>query len=193
MSEQDTTAYKPSEIEPRWRELWAETGLFAADDTAPDPVYVLEMFPYPSGDLHMGHLKNYVIGDLLVRLLVAEGRTVLHPMGYDAFGLPAENAAIERGIDPREWTRRNIDTYHETIQKLGLSYDWSRELATCDPEYYRWTQWLFLLLYRHGLAYRRSSNVNWCPSCQTVLANEQVEQGACYRCDTVVTKRKLPQ
>ncbi len=193
MSAKDTITYNPSEIEPVWRRRWAEEGLFDADDEAGEKVYVLEMFPYPSGDLHMGHLKNYVIGDLLVRLMVSGGRNVLHPMGYDAFGLPAENAAIERGTDPREWTRRNIDTYHETIQKLGLSYDWSRELATCDPEYYRWTQWLFLHLYHNGLAYRRSSNVNWCPSCQTVLANEQVEQGVCYRCETPVTKRQLPQ
>ncbi|MFC1529713.1 leucine--tRNA ligase [Gemmatimonadota bacterium] len=193
MSEQDNASYNPSVIEPKWRERWESEGLFKAPDDAADPVYVLEMFPYPSGDLHMGHLKNYVIGDLLVRLLVAEGRTVLHPMGYDAFGLPAENAAIQRGVDPREWTLGNIETYRKTIRQLGLSYDWDRELATCDPEYYRWTQWIFLHLYRNGLAYRRSSNVNWCPSCQTVLANEQVEQGGCYRCETEVTKRKLPQ
>ncbi len=191
--EENNSIYNPSEIEPKWRERWEAEGLFKASDDASDPIYVLEMFPYPSGDLHMGHLKNYVIGDLLVRLLVADGRTVLHPMGYDAFGLPAENAAIQRGIDPREWTLQNIETYRETIRELGLSYDWDRELATCDPEYYRWTQWIFLHLYRNGLAYRKSSNVNWCPSCQTVLANEQVEAGHCYRCESVVSKRKLPQ
>ncbi|MFO7768956.1 MAG: leucine--tRNA ligase [bacterium] len=193
MPQQDSSAYKPPEIEPRWRERWEAEGLFRAPDDAPDKTYVLEMFPYPSGDLHMGHLKNYVIGDLLTRVLIADGRTVLHPMGYDAFGLPAENAAIERGIDPRQWTSGNIETYRKTIRKLGLSYDWDREIATCEPDYYRWTQWLFLLLYQRGLAYKKASNVNWCPSCQTVLANEQVEQGLCYRCDTPVTKKKLSQ
>ena len=193
MSDSDSVHYRPAEIEPKWRGEWENSGIFRARDDAGDRVYVLEMFPYPSGDLHMGHLKNYVIGDLIVRLLVTEGKNVLHPMGYDAFGLPAENAAIERGVDPREWTFRNIENYRETIRKLGLSYDWDRELATCTPEYYRWTQWLFLHLYERGLAYRKSSNVNWCPSCQTVLANEQVEQGACYRCDTPVNKKRLPQ
>ncbi len=193
MSEKDNTVYKPEEIEPKWREMWEREGLFKGLDDADDRIYVLEMFPYPSGDLHMGHLKNYVIGDLLARLLVTEGKNVLHPMGYDAFGLPAENAAIERGADPREWTLKNMDCYRGTIHKLGLSYDWDRELATCDAEYYRWTQWIFLHLYRQGLAYRKSSFVNWCPGCQTVLANEQVEAGRCYRCETEVTKKKLPQ
>jgi leucyl-tRNA synthetase len=193
MAHDDSVTYNPSEIEPRWRDLWAREELFRARDEAGERVYVLEMFPYPSGDLHMGHLKNYVIGDVLTRILVAGGKNVLHPIGYDAFGLPAENAAIERGEDPREWTSRNIETYHNTMQRLGLSYDWERELATCDPGYYRWTQWLFLHLYHRGLAYRRTSSVNWCPSCQTVLANEQVEQGTCYRCESPVTKKKLPQ
>jgi len=136
MSAQNNESYNPSEIEPKWRERWESEEIFKAPDDASDPVYVLEMFPYPSGDLHMGHLKNYVIGDLLVRLLVSDGRNVLHPMGYDAFGLPAENAAIQRGINPRDWTLGNIETYRETIRQLGLSYDWDRELATCDPEYY---------------------------------------------------------
>jgi len=193
MSEQDSTTYNPTEIEPKWRKRWEEEGLFKGLDEAEERVYVLEMFPYPSGDLHMGHLKNYVIGDLLARLLVTEGKSVLHPMGYDSFGLPAENAAIERGADPREWTLLNVQKYRETIHKLGLSYDWDRELSTCNPDYYRWTQWIFLHLYEQGLAYRKSSNVNWCPSCQTVLANEQVEGGGCYRCETPVTKKKLPQ
>jgi leucyl-tRNA synthetase len=193
MVQKDNDIYRPSDIESRWHEEWENSGIFKAEETAEDRIYVLEMFPYPSGDLHMGHLKNYVIGDLLARLFVTEGKSVLHPMGYDAFGLPAENAAIERGVDPREWTFKNINTYSETIKKLGLSYDWDRELATCTPDYYRWTQWLFLHLYEKGLAYRKSSNVNWCPSCQTVLANEQVEQGACYRCHTPVTKKRLPQ
>lgn len=193
MSKQDNFSYNPAEIEPKWRKRWEEERLFAASEDAEERIYVLEMFPYPSGDLHMGHLKNYVIGDLLVRLLATEGKTVLHPMGYDAFGLPAENAAIERGADPGEWTYKNVDTYRQTIHQLGLSYDWNRELATCDPEYFRWTQWIFLHLYNNGLAYRKSSNVNWCPSCQTVLANEQVEGGRCYRCESEVTKKKLPQ
>jgi leucyl-tRNA synthetase len=193
MAQNDRVDYIPGEIEPRWREAWEAEGLFQARSEADERVYVLEMFPYPSGDLHMGHLKNYVIGDVLARILVAGGRTVLHPIGYDAFGLPAENAAIQRGEDPKEWTFRNIEAYRKTMHKLGLSYDWDREVATCAPDYYRWTQWLFLHLYHRGLAYRRTSSVNWCPSCQTVLANEQVEQGACYRCETPVTKKKLPQ
>ena len=193
MAESDNTSYRPSEIEPKWRHRWESEGLFRVADDASDRTYVLEMFPYPSGDLHMGHLKNYVIGDLLTRVLRADGRNILHPMGYDAFGLPAENAAIQRGVDPGEWTRQNIETYRRTIRQLGLSYDWDRELATCEPEYYRWTQWLFLELYGRGLAYRKVSAVNWCPSCQTVLANEQVEQGLCYRCESAVTKKKLPQ
>ncbi len=193
MTEPDNTIYNPLDIEPKWRKYWEEEGIFKVSDNADEKVYVLEMFPYPSGDLHMGHLKNYVIGDLLARLLTKEGKSVLHPMGYDAFGLPAENAAIERGADPRQWTLTNIDNYRKTIHKLGLAYDWDRELATCDPRYYRWTQWIFLHLFEKGLAYRKFSSVNWCPSCQTVLANEQVEGGSCYRCESTVEKKKLPQ
>lgn len=193
MPESDNTYYDPRIIEPKWRKYWEEEGIFKGADDADNKAYVLEMFPYPSGDLHMGHLKNYVIGDLLARLLTKEGKSVLHPMGYDAFGLPAENAAIERGIDPRQWTHTNIDNYRKTIHKLGLAYDWDRELATCDPGYYRWTQWIFLHLFEKGLAYRDLSSVNWCPSCQTVLANEQVEGGACYRCESTVEKKKLQQ
>ncbi len=187
--------YPVKEIEKRWQAYWQELGLYRAP-RKPDPgkkAYVLEMFPYPSGDLHMGHLKNYVIGDVVARLALKEGQQVLHPMGWDAFGLPAENAAIKRNIHPRDWTYRNIDTFRKTFQELGIGYDWDREIATCEPEYYRWTQWIFLKLYERGLAYRESGYVNWCPTCKTVLANEQVVQGRCERCGTPVVKKELEQ
>ena len=188
-------AYPVKEIERRWQAYWQEQGIYKAPKK-PDPAkkaYVLEMFPYPSGDLHMGHLKNYVIGDVVARLALKEGKQVLHPMGWDAFGLPAENAAIKRNIHPRDWTYRNIETFRKTFQELGIGYDWDREIATCEPDYYRWTQWIFLKLYERGLAYRESGFVNWCPTCKTVLANEQVVQGRCERCGTPVVKKELEQ
>ncbi len=182
-------------IESKWQRFWQEIDLYRAPER-PDArkFYVLEMFPYPSGtDLHMGHLKNYTIGDVIARWALMQGYAVLHPMGWDAFGLPAENAAIQYGIHPRIWTERNIAAYRHHLQQLGVSYDWSREIATCWPEYYRWTQWLFLYLYRRGLAYRASEYVNFCPNCKTVLANEQVVEGKCERCKTPVVKRALEQ
>ncbi len=181
-------------IEEKWQKFWDERKLFKAPEKTDRKYYVLEMFPYPSGkDLHMGHLKNYAIGDALARLKKMEGYDVLHPMGWDAFGLPAENAAIKHGIHPKDWTYENIEGYRETLKLAGMSYDWDREIATCDPEYYRWTQWIFLKLYERGLAYRKEEPVNYCPSCKTVLANEQVIDGKCERCKTPVIRKKLEQ
>lgn len=188
--------YNPQEIEPKWQRFWEKHHLYRTPDFPEKPkYYVLEMFPYPSGgDLHMGHLKNYTIGDVVARIKRMEGYDVLHPMGWDAFGLPAENAAIRFGVHPREWTYNNIATFKHHLKLVGLSYDWDREIATCDPTYYRWTQWLFLYLYHRGLAYRKSEFVNYCPSCKTVLANEQVlPNGTCERCKTPVERRELEQ
>ena len=151
------------------------------------------MFPYPSGRIHMGHVRNYSIGDVVARYKRMRGFNVLHPMGWDAFGLPAENAAIERGVHPETWTQENILYMKTQLQRMGLSYDWEREIATCEPEYYRWNQWIFLQFFKKGLAYKKSSFVNWCPSCETVLANEQVIDGACWRCDSAVVQKELEQ
>ncbi|MEO0145620.1 MAG: leucine--tRNA ligase [candidate division WOR-3 bacterium] len=186
--------YPANEIERKWRARWQEEGLFRAPDHPRKKYYVLEMYPYPSGrDLHMGHMKNYVIGDVIARLKRMEGYDVLYPMGWDSFGLPAENAAIQHGVHPEEWAEENIAGYKESLMNLGQSYDWEREIATSRPDYYRWNQWLFLLLLKRGLAYRKGGFVNWCPSCNTVLANEQVIEGKCERCHSPVTKRKLVQ
>ncbi len=185
--------YSVKEIEQKWQAYWNKIGLFKSKDIPDKKYYVLEMFPYPSGDLHIGHMKNYVIGDVIARYKLMQGFDILHPMGWDAFGLPAENAAIQRGIDPEKWTYNNISVSKNTMKLMGLSYDWEREVTTCAPDYYKWTQWLFLKLYEKGLAYRKKASVNWCPSCQTVLANEQVENGTCYRCHTPVEKRELVQ
>jgi len=186
--------YSPRDIEPKWQKRWEETGLYrSVEDPSREKFYCLEMFPYPSGDLHMGHMRNYAIGDAYARFLRMKGLNVLYPMGYDAFGLPAENAAITRKVNPGQWTRTSINRMIEVQKKMGLSYDWDRTLATCEPEYYRWNQWIFLKFMEKGLAYRKSAPVNWCPSCQTVLANEQVEQGGCWRCHTIVQKKNLKQ
>ncbi len=188
-------AYVPQDIEPKWQRVWAEKGVMrAADDSAKPKYYNLVMFPYPSGDLHMGHMKNYTIGDLNSRYKRMRGYEVLNPMGWDAFGLPAENAAIQRGIHPETWTRGNIARAKEQLGLMGILYDWDREVTTCDPDYYRWTQWLFLRFFERGLAYRKMSPVNWCPIDKTVLANEQVVNGCCWRHpETPVEKRDLEQ
>ncbi len=183
-------------IERKWQERWEQEQLYRAGDSASDPrpkYYVCEMLPYPSGDLHVGHAKNYTLGDAVARSMRMLGHNVLHPMGWDAFGLPAENAAIQRGIDPGTWTKSNITNMERQIRLMGTGYDWSREIATCTPEYYRWNQWLFLRLYEHGLAYKREAPVNWCPHDQTVLANEQVIDGRCWRCGHQVERRNLSQ
>jgi leucyl-tRNA synthetase len=186
--------YHPGRVEAKWQQIWEETRLFdAAEDPNRPKYYVLEMFPYPSGRIHMGHVRNYTIGDVVARYKWMRGNNVLHPMGWDAFGLPAENAAQKAGIHPARWTYDNIDYMRGQLQALGYSYDWRRELATCDPDYYRWEQLVFLEMYRRGLAYKKMSPVNWCPQCRTVLANEQVEDGACWRCDSEVVLKELEQ
>ncbi|MDF1524666.1 MAG: leucine--tRNA ligase [bacterium] len=186
--------YSPRDIEPKWQDRWEKTGLYrSVEDPSREKFYCLEMFPYPSGDLHMGHMRNYAIGDAYARFLRMKGLNVLYPMGYDAFGLPAENAAITRKVDPGKWTRSSIKRMVDVQKRMGLSYDWSRTLATCEPGYYRWNQWIFLKFMEKGLAYRKSAPVNWCPSCQTVLANEQVEGGGCWRCHSTVQKKDLNQ
>ncbi len=187
-------AYDHRAVENRWQAYWEQQNTFLATEDATKPkYYCLEMFPYPSGRIHMGHVRNYAIGDVVARYKRMRGFNVLHPMGWDAFGLPAENAAIERGVHPHQWTDENIVYMRRQLRQLGLSYDWARELATYTPEYYRWNQWFFIKMYERGLAYRRQSAVNWCPSCETVLANEQVEDGRCWRCDSVVVQKELEQ
>jgi leucyl-tRNA synthetase len=186
--------YNPHEIEPKWLEKWEKQNLYTSDvDKSKPKYYVLEMFPYPSGKIHMGHVRNYTIGDVVARIKKMEGYNVLHPMGWDAFGLPAENAAIEKGVHPAKWTYENIEYMKKQLKRLGFSYDWNREIATCRPEYYKWEQLIFLKMLEKGLAYRKKSSVNWCPSCNTVLANEQVEGGACWRCGTTIEIRELEQ
>jgi leucyl-tRNA synthetase len=189
--------YDPEEIETRWQARWAaQPELYAAEpaSSSKPKYYVLEMLPYPSGQLHMGHVRNYSIGDALARYMWMQGYNVLHPMGWDAFGLPAENAAIKNNTPPREWTLKNIAAMKQQMNRLGLSYDWATEITTCQPDYYRWNQWFFLRMYERGLAYRKNSKVNWCPECQTVLANEQVINGYCWRHeDTLVELRELEQ
>lgn len=186
--------YDFKSVEKKWKERWDSEELFkVVEDPSKPKRYILEMFPYPSGDLHMGHVRNYTIGDVIARYHTARGYNVLHPIGYDAFGLPAENAAIERGVHPADWTYKNIERMHDQLKLLGISYDWSREIVTADPEYYRWNQWIFLEFYERGLVYRKKASVNWCPGCETVLANEQVEAGVCWRCGTGVERRLLEQ
>ncbi|MFY9279872.1 MAG: leucine--tRNA ligase [Caldicoprobacterales bacterium] len=186
--------YKFTEIEKKWQQRWDEEKAFKRlEDPNKEKYYMLEMFPYPSGNLHMGHVRNYSIGDVIARFKTMQGYNVLHPMGWDSFGLPAENAAIERGIHPDTWTNSNIDTMRQQLKGLGLSYDWDREVATSSPSYYKWTQWLFLQFFKKGMAYKKISSVNWCPSCETVLANEQVVNGGCERCSAQVDKKELEQ
>ncbi len=187
-------AYFPQEIEKKWQKVWEETGAFKTPDDSDKPkYYALSMFPYPSGKLHMGHVRNYTITDVIARFKKAQGYNVLHPIGWDSFGLPAENAAMKHGANPEKWTDENIAYMTKQLKMLGLSYDWDREVATCKPEYYKWTQWLFLQLYKKGLAYKKEAAVNWCNDCGTVLANEQVIDGKCWRCDSVVEKKYLSQ
>ncbi len=189
-----TAKYDPKEIESRWQQYWEEHKTFRVNEDSVRPkYYCLEMFPYPSGRIHMGHVRNYAIGDVIARYKTMRGYNVLHPMGWDAFGLPAENAAIEKGVHPVSWTYNNIAYMKDQLRKMGLSYDWDREIATCDPVYYRWNQWFFLKMHERGLAYRRRSNVNWCVSCETVLANEQVIDDRCWRCSSIVEQKNLDQ
>jgi leucyl-tRNA synthetase len=186
--------YRPTEIESKWQQRWAEARVSEIDVHAPgDKLYMLNMFPYPSGDLHVGHGRNYILGDAVYRYFRMQGRAALNPMGWDAFGLPAENAAIKRGTHPREWTLANIARMKAQFARWGILYDWSKEIASCEPEYYRWNQWLFLQLYKRGLAYRGTAPVNWCPQDLTVLANEQVVDGRCERCGALVEQRELSQ
>lgn len=181
-------------IETKWQKIWADEQAFkTTEDYNKKKYYVLEMFPYPSGKLHMGHVRNYSIGDVVARFKKMDGYNVIHPMGWDSFGLPAENAAIKNGIHPFTWTNSNINDMHDQLNTLGLSYDWDREVATCKPDYYKWMQWLFIQFYNKGLAYKKDNPVNWCPDCETVLANEQVVDGCCERCKTPVTKKHLSQ
>ena len=194
-TEREHAAYDFAYVQEKWLPIWDKLEPFKsgrADDVRPKK-YVLDMFPYPSGDLHMGHAEAYALGDVIARYWIQKGFNVMHPIGWDAFGLPAENAAIKRNEDPRIWTYENIATQKASMRRFACSFDWDRVFNTCDPEYYKWNQWLFTKLHERGLAYRKDSAVNWCPGCQTVLANEQVVAGLCERCDTAVTKKKLNQ
>jgi len=184
----------PQKIEKKWQQKWLDDKAYKTEmDPKKPKYYTLEMFPYPSGNLHMGHVRNYSIGDVLARYKTMEGFNVIHPMGFDAFGMPAENAAIKHGVKPSDWTYSNMDNMKRQQREMGLSYDWDREVATCRPDYYKWTQWLFELFYKKGLAYKKKAYVNWCETCGTVLANEQVVDGLCWRCDNVVVKKDLSQ
>ena len=186
--------YDANAVESKWQEEWARDKTYkVSEDPGREKFYLLEMFPYPSGRIHMGHVRNYSIGDVVARFKRLQGYNVLHPMGWDAFGMPAENAAIQHGTHPAQWTYENIANMRVQLKKMGLSYDWDRELATCDVSYYKWEQLIFLKMFEKGLAYKKSSSVNWCPDCQTVLANEQVEEGRCWRCDNEVEQKELEQ
>lgn len=181
-------------IEEKWQKYWDEHKIFKAEkDPDKEKYYVLEMFPYPSGKIHMGHVRNYTIADCMARFRISQGYNVLHPMGYDAFGQPAENAAIKNGVDPSEWTYKCMDQMRTNLKRMGFSYDWDRELATCDEDYYKWNQWIFKQMMERGLAYKKASSVNWCPDCETTLANEEVINGECWRCKTQVVQKDLSQ
>ena len=186
--------YNPQALEENAQQYWLEQNSFAVrqDDTR-EKFYCLAMFPYPSGQLHMGHVRNYTIADVIARYQRMQGKNVLQPMGWDAFGLPAENAAIKHNVPPAQWTAQNIDDMRAQLRRLGFAYDWDRELATCDPDYYRWEQWFFTRLFEKGLAYKKKAEVNWCETDQTVLANEQVVDGCCWRCDNPVERREIDQ
>ena len=188
--------YNFSKIEEKWNKYWKDNNTFRTDvwDFSKPKYYVLDMFPYPSGvGLHAGHVEGYTATDIVSRMKRMQGYNVLHPMGWDSFGLPAENAAMKHGADPAKWTDENIAYMTKQLKMLGLSYDWQREVTTCKPDYYKWTQWLFIQLYKKGLAYKKEAAVNWCDNCGTVLANEQVIDGKCWRCDSVVEKKYLSQ
>ncbi len=186
--------YNPEFVESKWQRIWQDNRFFSVEeDPAKKKYYLLEMFPYPSGNIHMGHVRNYAIGDVVARYKRMQGCNVLHPMGWDAFGMPAENAALANNVHPAKWTYQNIDTMRTQLKRLGFSYDWDRELATCKPEYYHWEQWLFVKMFKRGMVYRKKSFVNWCEDCRTVLANEQVEADLCWRCGQVVTQKELDQ
>jgi leucyl-tRNA synthetase len=185
--------YQPLEIEQSVQKIWEDSGVFKVTESSAEKYYCLSMFPYPSGKLHMGHVRNYTIGDVISRYQRMLGKNVLQPMGWDAFGLPAENAAMQHGVHPADWTYSNIDYMRDQLKRLGFGYDWDRELATCDPDYYKWEQWFFLKLLEKGLAYKKTAPVNWCPKDMTVLANEQVIDGCCWRCDTPVERKEIAQ
>ncbi|MEK7702737.1 MAG: leucine--tRNA ligase [Nitrospirota bacterium] len=194
MSNPFENGYQPQEIEAYWQRYWKENHTFRVNEASEKPkYYCLEMFPYPSGRIHMGHVRVYAIGDLIARFKTMRGFQLLHPMGWDAFGLPAENAAIKQNVPPAEWTLKNIAAMRLQLERLGLSYDWDREVTTCLPDYYRWNQWLFIKMFERGLAYQKEGSVNWCLSCETVLANEQVIEGACWRCASAVIQKRLNQ
>ena len=190
----NNVAYNPQEIEPQIQKFWEEHKTFhATEDKSKEKYYCLVMFPYPSGRLHMGHVRNYTIGDVIARYNRLLGKNVMAPIGWDAFGLPAENAAIKNHAQPSDWTYSNIEYMKRQLKALGLAYDWDREVATCRPEYYKWEQKFFGELYKRGLVYKKVSTVNWCPHDNTVLANEQVVDGRCWRCDSKVELREIPQ
>src|SRR3989344_4919729 len=188
-------AYDHREVEKRAQEKWASLGLYKADlkDETKNPYYLLAEFPYPSGDLHIGHWYAFAVTDIFARFKRMQGKNVLFPIGFDAFGLPAENAAMKHGLDPKKWTYENMERMREQIRSMGASFDWSKEVVTCEPSYYKWTQLLFTKLMEHGLAYRREAAVKWCPKDQTVLANEQVVDGSCERCGSAVEEKRLTQ
>ncbi len=191
-SDERPDRYPFREIEAKWQRAWEDGKQFkVTEDPSRPKYYCLEMFPYPSGRIHMGHVRVYAIGDLLARFKWMRGFNVLHPMGWDAFGLPAENAAIDNGVHPAVWTYENIANMRTQLRRMGISYDWDREVTTCDPAYYRWEQLIFIRMFERGLAYKKRSTVNWCPSCQTILANEQVEDGRCWRCDSEVLAKEI--
>ncbi|MCK9572583.1 MAG: class I tRNA ligase family protein, partial [Candidatus Omnitrophica bacterium] len=186
--------YDFKEIEKKWQRIWFETGIFNAQaDSGRKKYYLLEMFPYPSGKIHMGHVRNYTIGDVAARFKILQGFNVMHPMGFDAFGQPAENAAIKNKTQPDAWTHKCISEMETELKKMGFSYDWQREVSTCDSDYYKWNQWIFLKMLEKGLAYKKASAVNWCPSCATTLANEEVIEGGCWRCHSPVEQKDLDQ
>jgi len=192
MTSNADTRYDFKAIEKKWQEKWlAEKTFKVSEDPRLKKYYLLEMFPYPSGRIHMGHVRNYTIGDVIARYKRMKGFNVLHPIGWDAFGMPAENAAIKHNTHPASWTYENMDYMKGQLRKMGFSYDWDRELATCDPNYYRWEQLFFITLYKKGLVYRKMTTINWCGECRTVLANEQVIDGLCWRCDTPVVPKEM--